>query len=172
MIILISSRNNFDSIIPNVTETKKPALVPAFQVYHHIKSLLIVWDKERDKDRFLNLCRYLVCSLESESPKLSFVGMALKKENVLEWIKYMNDILWKCCLYLEDLKPELPQDMKDILVYLHMLVAFTSTNTWAVIRSKNMDVLKAGMNQLCANIMGNLFHKGFYLILKVNIYFL
>lgn len=79
----------------------------------------------------------------------------------------MNNILWKCCEYIDCLKPELPNDMKSILLYLHVLVSFTSTNTWAALKHKNMEVLKSGMNQLCSNLMGQLFHRGFYLTLKV-----
>lgn len=78
----------------------------------------------------------------------------------------MNDVLWKCCEYLRDLKPEFAADSKSIVMFLHVLVSFTSTNTWAVLRNKNMEKLKPGMNQLCANLMGQLFHKGFYVVLK------
>nr|CAD7410085.1 unnamed protein product [Timema poppensis] len=78
----------------------------------------------------------------------------------------MKDILWKCCEYLNDLRPESAADMRVVLLYLHTLVAFTSTNTWTVLKTKNMELLKPGLNQLCANIMGYLFTKGFYLTLK------
>lgn len=80
----------------------------------------------------------------------------------------MNNILWKCCDYLNDLKPEFASDMKSIVLYLRVLVSFTSTNTWNVLKHKNMEVLRSGMNQLCANLMGQLFHKGFYVTLKVS----
>lgn len=93
--------------------------------------------------------------------------LALNKEHVIKWISHMNNILWKCCEYLEDLKPELAADMKVIVLYLHMLISFTNTNTWVVLKNKNVDILKGGMNQLCANLMGQLFHKGFYITLKV-----
>lgn len=78
----------------------------------------------------------------------------------------MNDLLWKCCEYLKDLKPEFAGDTKSIVMFLHVLVSFTSTNTWTVLKNKNMEKLKPGMNQLCANLMGQLFHKGFYIVLK------
>nr|CAD7456022.1 unnamed protein product [Timema tahoe] len=78
----------------------------------------------------------------------------------------MKDILWKCCEYLNDLRPESAADMRVVLLYLHTLVAFTSTNTWNVLKTKHMEPLKPGLNQLCANIMGYLFTKGFYLTLK------
>nr|CAD7429602.1 unnamed protein product [Timema monikensis] len=67
----------------------------------------------------------------------------------------MKDILWKCCEYLNDLRPESAAEMRVVLLYLHTLVAFTSTNTWTVLKTKHMELLKPGLNQLCANIMGD-----------------
>lgn len=164
-------RDEFDKTIPDIPEdtTTKPNYIPAVDIYRQSYRLLLIWRKDRDKERFLKLCRYLVSTLDLDSPKLSYVGMALNKEYVLRWISHMNELLWKCCEYIEDLKPEYASDMKSILLYLHVLVSFTSTNTWAVLKHKNMDILKSGMNQLCANLMGQLFHRGFYITLKVRI---
>lgn len=78
----------------------------------------------------------------------------------------MNDMLWKCCEYLKDLEPKFPNELKTIVLYLHVLVAFTSTNTWIVLKNKHMEKLRPGMNQLCANLMGQLCHKGFYIVLQ------
>ncbi|GLV32551.1 uncharacterized protein CBL_00739 [Carabus blaptoides fortunei] len=152
---------DFDALITEDCELK-----PALQVYHHACRLLLVWRQERDKERFSRLCRYLVVTLESESPKISYVGVSLSKDHAVTWISHMKDILWKCCIYLENLKPEFTNDMKMILLYLHTLVSYTSTGTWAILKSKSMEMLKPGMNQLCANIMGHLFHRGFYLMLQ------
>lgn len=57
--------------------------------------------------------------------------------------------------------------MQCILIHLHTLLAFTATNTWALTRLKNFEKLRGGMTQLCANVMGSLFHRGYYLTLKV-----
>ena len=111
--------------------------------------------------------RYLVSSLESDSIKLSYIGVALNKEHAIAWIAHVKDILWKCCCYLDELRPEFQADMRAILLYLHTLVAFTATNTWILLRAKHMEVLKTGLNQLCANMMGHLVTNGFYVILKV-----
>lgn len=78
-----------------------------------------------------------------------------------------QDIMWKCCEYLDELRPEVVSDTRSILLLLHTLVAFTAINTWALLRVPNMAPLRAGMSQLCANIMGYLFMRGFYLSLKV-----
>nr|CAD7569227.1 unnamed protein product [Timema californicum] len=144
-----------------ITEPK-----PSLQAYQVVCKFLLIWKKSRDKDRFEKLCRYLVGTLESDSIKVSYIGVTLNKEHALTWISHMKDILWKCCEYLNDLRPESAADMRVVLLYLHTLVAFTSTNTWTVLKTKNMELLKPGLNQLCANIMGYLFTKGFYLTLK------
>lgn len=141
--------------------------IPATQIYHNVCRLLIIWQQDRDKDRFARLCRYLVTSLESESPKISYVGVSLNKQFAVTWISHMKNILWKCCVYLKKLKPEFANDMKLILLFLHTLVSYTATNTWAILKSKSFEMLKPGMNQLCANIMGYLLHRGFYITLQV-----
>lgn len=130
----------------------------------------MVWKKDQDKVRFSNLCRYIVATLESDSPKFSYVGVSLNKEYAVTWIFHMKKILWICCEYLNELHPEYKNDMKLILLYLHTLVSYTSSNTWNILKSKSFEILKTGMNQLCANIMGYLVQKNFYLILKVLFY--
>lgn len=79
----------------------------------------------------------------------------------------MKTILYHCLCGLENLKPERVSDHKSILLRLHTLVSFTSSGTWAIQRVKGMDKLKAGMNQLCANIMGHLVNHGFYTTMQV-----
>ncbi|EFN88458.1 Ubiquitin-protein ligase E3B [Harpegnathos saltator] len=78
----------------------------------------------------------------------------------------MKTVLYHCLCGLENLKPERVSDHKSILLRLHILVSFTSPGTWAIQRVKGMDKLKAGMNQLCANIMGHLVNNGFYAIMQ------
>lgn len=67
---------------------------------------------------------------------------------------------------MEKLKPESHLDSISLALFLHTLVAFTSANTWNLLRNKNLNSLKPGMIQLCNNIMGGLVQKGFYQSLK------
>lgn len=183
-----SCRQDFDDALPDLPEQyTKQDFKPALGIYQQALRLFLIWRQERDSERLSKFCRYIVASLDCDSPKFSYVGVgkcdvalfrvviqfcvlfatALNKVHVIRWISHMNNVLWKCCECLKELRPELANDMKLIILYLHVLVAFTSTNTWIVLKNKNMEVLKSGMNQLCANLMGQLFHKGFYLVLKV-----
>lgn len=79
----------------------------------------------------------------------------------------MKHILWICMEYLNDLKPEISSDYSRIVLLLHVLVSYTSTNQWGIFtKRKDMEVLRPGMNQMCYNIMGELFQKGYYRIIK------
>lgn len=113
--------------------------------------------------------RYLVQSILSESPKLSYVGVALNKEHNISWISQIKTILHHCMTGLENLKPEIVTDNKSIVLRLHTLISFTSPKTWAILHLNGMEKLKTGMNQLCANIMGYLVSNGFYNIMQVRI---
>ncbi|XP_014255272.1 ubiquitin-protein ligase E3B isoform X1 [Cimex lectularius] len=156
--------NELEKEIPE--DIKNPNVKPALYYYKLITRYLTIWNKKRDKTIFEKLCSYLVASVESENPKLSYVGVALNKEYSLYWIKQIKSILWICCEYLETLKPEVSSELRSILLFLRTLVSFTSTKTWGLLHNKSMESLIPGMNQLCANIMGFLFMRGFYLNLK------
>ncbi|KAG7198940.1 hypothetical protein KM043_015752 [Ampulex compressa] len=151
----------------NFLKDRDAELKPALDVYKIISRFLYVFKRERDQGRIENLCRYLVLTLESESPKISYVGVALNKDHYISWISQMKMVLHHCLIGLDNLKPELVSDHKSILLRLHTLVSFTSPGTWAVQKVRGMEKLKAGMNQLCANVMGHLVNCGFYPIMQV-----
>ncbi|KAK9513093.1 hypothetical protein O3M35_001362 [Rhynocoris fuscipes] len=161
------SRMILEEFDREITEDLKNSNIkPSLHYYKIITRFMLVWKLERDKARFEKLCSYLVASVESDNVKVSYVAVALNKEYSLCWIKQIKAILWRCCEYLDTLKPEIPSDLRSVLLLLHTLVTFTSTKTWKILHSKSMEPLQAGMVQLCANIMGYLFMSGFYLPLK------
>lgn len=81
---LFSYREEFENVLHEVPDDlTKVQLKPALEIYRQTLRLLIVWKKERDKERFIKLCRYLVITLDSDSPKYSYVGVALNKEHVI-----------------------------------------------------------------------------------------
>lgn len=116
-----------------------------------------------DLERF----RYLVLTLDSESPETSYVGLLLNKDHYISWILQMKRLLLYCLTGLDNLKPEIVADHKSIHLRLHTLVSFTSPGTWAIQKVEGMDKLRTGMNRLCANIMGHLVNNGFYPIMQV-----
>ncbi|XP_063448958.1 ubiquitin-protein ligase E3B-like [Mytilus trossulus] len=141
-----------------------PKLKPAVEVYKTIKKVLYKFKEDDDKEAFLYLCRYLLCSMDSDDIKVCYIAVALKKEFVLSWIQQVKDINWKCCCYLKELKPENHVDFSVMMLLLRVLIVFTSTSTWKIV--KTTPALAPGLNQLCNNIMGDLNTRGLYPILQ------
>ena len=95
-----------------------------------------------------------------------YVSLALSKDLTIPWIKQVKDVLWTCCQLLKnlkvsldfklkkcvplliqrtwyysvfsDLQPDILQDNKLVTLYLTMLVTFTDTSTWRIVRGKGM----------------------------------
>uniref|UniRef100_A0A3B3QVV6 Ubiquitin-protein ligase E3B n=1 Tax=Paramormyrops kingsleyae TaxID=1676925 RepID=A0A3B3QVV6_9TELE len=65
-----------------------------------------------------------------------------------------------------DQKPDIMQDSKLVTLYLTMLVTFTDTSTWKIVKGKG-ESLRPALTRICENIMGHLNQKGFYTILQI-----
>lgn len=130
--------------------------------------LSLVKSDTDSKDRLEGLCKYLVRSVEtSDSTKFSYVGVALQKKYSLDWIRHIKILLGHILDILQVLKPESHADSVLLALQLHTLIAFTSTNTWLLLKNnKQMAPLLPGLNQMCANILGALVVRGFYSTLK------
>ncbi|OCU01677.1 hypothetical protein XELAEV_18007471mg [Xenopus laevis] len=138
----------------------------ALSIFRISRKQLIIFQISQDRVRFEKLCRCILNSMESDNePKVWFVSLALSKDLTLLWIKQIKYILWYCCEFLKQLKPDILQDSKLITVYLTMLVTFTDPLTWKILRGKG-ESLRPAMNHICANIMGHLNQKGFYSVLQ------
>lgn len=157
---------DFERLLEGPDNELKPSL-QVFSVAGRLLTRLNV-DKQEHRDQLERLCKYLLRSIETaDTAKFSYVGVALHKDHSLAWIKHIKALLYKCCLCVELLKPECHVDSLSLAVYLHTLVAFTSPNTWLVLKTnKQLAGLKPGMHQMCANIMGGLVQKGFFGSLK------
>ncbi|KAJ7309857.1 hypothetical protein JRQ81_007931 [Phrynocephalus forsythii] len=139
----------------------------ALSIFRAARKLLFVFCMQDDKERFEKLCRSILNSMDAENePKVWYVSLALSKELTLLWIKQVKDILWVCCEFLKLLKPDILQDSKVVNLHLTMLVTFTDTSTWKILRGKG-ETLRPAMNHICANIMGHLNQKGFYSVLQI-----
>ncbi|KAB1255569.1 Ubiquitin-protein ligase E3B [Camelus dromedarius] len=139
----------------------------AVEIQAHVRSFLCRRRLQREiRWRFEKLCRCILSSMDAESePKVWYVSLALSKDLTLLWIKQIKNILWYCCEFLEQLKPEILQDSKLITLYLTVLVTFTDTSTWKILRGKG-ESLRPALNHICANIMGHLNQCGFYSVLQ------
>ncbi|KAL1469597.1 hypothetical protein MTO96_040989, partial [Rhipicephalus appendiculatus] len=53
-----------------------------------------------------------------------------------------------------------PQDAKSLMLHLHVLVTFTSTSSWKVLKDKTYEPLRPVLSQLCASVGSHLMGKG------------
>ncbi|XP_058491280.1 ubiquitin-protein ligase E3B [Solea solea] len=138
----------------------------ALSLFKNARKLLFIYCQE-DKMRFEKLCRAILASMEVENePKVWYVSLALSKDLTIPWLKQVKDVLWVCCQLLKNLKPDILQDNKMITLYLSMLVTFTDTSTWKIVRGKG-EALRPALMRMCENIMGHLNQKGFYSMLQI-----
>uniref|UniRef100_A0A8C6SDZ6 Ubiquitin-protein ligase E3B n=1 Tax=Neogobius melanostomus TaxID=47308 RepID=A0A8C6SDZ6_9GOBI len=138
----------------------------ALSIFKIARKLLFIYRQE-DKRRFEKLCRAILASMEAENePKVWYVSLALSKDLTIAWLKQIKDVLWTCCELLKKLKPDILQDHKIITLYLTMLVTFTDTSTWRIVRGKG-EALRPALTRICENIMGHLNQKGFYSVLQI-----
>lgn len=138
----------------------------ALSIFKIARKLLFIY-RQGDKQRFEKLCRAILASMEVENdPKVWYVSLALSKDLTIAWLKQIKDVLWTCCELLKNLKPDILQDNKMITLYLSMLVTFTDTSTWRIVRGKG-EALRPALTRICENIMGHLNQKGFYSVLQI-----
>lgn len=98
-----------DSLLPKDGSdgTTSVDLKPCRDVFFAASRFVSVF-KERNPahaERLERLCRYLLASIESESTKYSYIGVALNKELSIAWIRHIKLLLYKCCVCMEQLKP-------------------------------------------------------------------
>lgn len=159
----------FDAIIPDVKSDQENVEFAAASDVYHVACRFLSQFRINDSDhleRFEKLCRYLNACIEAETPKVSYISLALNKSYGLQWIKHIKQMLWICCQIIETLKPEHHSHSISLALYLHTLIVFTSTKTWGILRSKNMTNMQPASQKICHNIQGDLVQKGFFQVLR------
>ncbi|XP_077457309.1 ubiquitin-protein ligase E3B isoform X2 [Stigmatopora argus] len=156
-------RKDVDDYFESSTATSKRNALSIFKI---ARKLLFIFHLE-DKLRFEKLCRAILASMDVENePKVWYVSLALSKDLTIPWLKQIKDVLWTCCQLLKKLKPDILQDNKLVTLYLTMLVTFTDTSTWRIVRGKG-EALRPALTRICENVMGYLNQKGFYSTLQI-----
>lgn len=156
--------------------------VDGIKIYELIRKFMFIFDMKKDSKRFERICKYIIATMlltttsDSDNQKsvknyrqISYVSVAFDKQLAVQWIQQLKTLLWKCCLYLKHLKAELPQDYRQIMLYLNMLITFTSTNSWILFKESPQvyEPLRPVVNQLCNNVINSLVAKGLYANLQI-----
>ncbi|KAH6932981.1 hypothetical protein HPB50_011235 [Hyalomma asiaticum] len=136
-------RQEFDSVLRDGEgeEASTPLATSALDVFHATRKFLFTFHPKVDKEE-------------------SYVSVALNKEHTVLWIQQLKGILGNCCGYLKEIRPECPQDAKSLMLHLHVLVTFTSTSSWKVLKDKTCEPLRPVLSQLCASVASHLMGKG------------
>lgn len=155
-------RREFDSVLRDGEgeEPNVPVATSALDVFRASRKFLFTFHPKVDKERFERLCRYIIASMDAETLQESYVSVALNKEDTVLWIQQLKGILGNCCGYLKEVRPECPQDAKSLMLHLHVLVTFTSTSSWKVLKDKTCEPLRPVLSQLCASVGSHLVGKG------------
>ncbi|XP_070389729.1 ubiquitin-protein ligase E3B [Dermacentor albipictus] len=155
-------RREFDSVLRDGDgeEPNVPVATSALDVFRASRKFLFTFQPKVDKERFERLCRYVIASMDADTLQESYVAVALNKEDTVLWIQQLKGILGNCCGYLKEVRPECPQDAKSLMLHLHVLVTFTSTSSWKVLKDKTCEPLRPVLSQLCASVGSHLVGKG------------
>ena len=129
-------------------------------------------------DRLEGICKKLTDSLDSESPRHSYVGLAFLSQagsagkggqkgggvDTLTWISHIKSFL---ALVADSLDPKVSgyrvntaKGSKLASTFLRTLLSFTNAKAWKVLQTKTFAPLTSGMTQLCANVLGHLVNVG------------
>ncbi|KAK4297692.1 hypothetical protein Pmani_029911 [Petrolisthes manimaculis] len=161
-------RKKFDELFGTepVTSEQTPFLPPAMDAFQEMTRFIKIYNYEKDAKRFEVFTRYLLASMDSDNLKLSYVSCGMNKDLTLHWIQHMKDVLFIACKILESLQAEIPSGNRLISLYLHLLLTFTATNTWRIVRMPNFEPLKPALNKLTENLIGDLVTRGLYTTLN------
>ncbi|XP_069160891.1 ubiquitin-protein ligase E3B [Procambarus clarkii] len=161
-------RDKFDELFGHdvVPLDQTPALPPALEVFQQVAHFIKIFNLEKDQKRFEIFTRYLLASMDSENLQQSYVSCGINKDLTLHWIHHMKCVLFIACKVLESLQAEVSSENRLISLYLHLLLAFTATNTWRIVRMQSFEPLRPALNKLTENIMGDLVCRGLYTTLN------
>ncbi|XP_031635023.1 ubiquitin-protein ligase E3B-like [Contarinia nasturtii] len=158
-----------DDIIPPNKKQEEIVLKANAEVYHAVSRFLRIFRENSDaySERLQRICFYLLKSLESEDPKLCYIGLVLNKNLDMAWTRHIELLLSKCCLHMENLSPDTPSESLTLTLYLRTLVAFTTPINWDLLKVNSLIIdLEPIIKQKCRNMLDTLVKKGLFQTLR------
>ena len=153
--------NSFDKTFPALSDKDQPTQFPCLEAYRAARRFLI-FIKRRDDTRLLTMIRYIVNSLASDSPKLSYIGVFLNKAHSVDWIQHIKQLSSSVLSALADLSPDQQHFSKKAATLVLALISFTSTATWRLLSKPAMAALAPHMTSICQTVTGHLVANGLY----------
>ncbi|XP_015784165.1 ubiquitin-protein ligase E3B [Tetranychus urticae] len=157
---------------------EKPPFIEPIEAFRAFNKLLWVTNVKRELHLLEKMCRYIIATMfnsdaendgSEDGQNVAYVIVAFDRNYTVPWIHQMKAILLHCSSLISTLRPEKTSEFRSIMLFLNMMVTFTSPSSWPILQqstNKNYSALRPVMNQLCSNILNHLVAKGCYLNLQ------
>lgn len=122
--------------------------------------MLFLEGRPGQEERFGKLLRYVVTSLGSDNPRTSYIGVFLVKEHSVAWVRHIKRLVGRASILLGGLTTDHPDYHKQSAFLVLVLISFTATNTWRILKNKALANLAPHMNQICHSVAGSIIEKG------------
>ena len=148
----------FDAAFPPIEEGGEVKIAAtSLELYRTARlSLAFPGDVKGRVERLERMLRYIVASLDSDSPKISYIGVFLSKAHSVAWIAHVKQLTLEASRALAALTTESPTYHRRSAFLVLALISFTSTSTWALLKSPAMAALAPHMTSICKTVAGSL----------------
>ena len=137
----------------------------ALEIFRVCRKLVFIYNPKWDQERLLQISHFILQSMESSNKKVWYVGLALHRSYVIDFIQQLKKLLVYASDLLAVYKPSNPEQMFRIQAYLRFIFLFTDYKLWKI-SNKCTEAILNTLQQLCLKLMLHLVNKGFYANLK------
>eukprot|EP00092_Neocalanus_flemingeri_P034441 GFUD01037450.1.p1 GENE.GFUD01037450.1~~GFUD01037450.1.p1 ORF type:complete len:1075 (-),score=271.40 GFUD01037450.1:205-3429(-) len=134
-------------------------LKPSLETYKAAKKFMYFVGR-KNVDQFEVMLRYIIASLDSDSPKTSYVGVFLNKSHSVAWIEHIKQLCSQTSLVIASMSTDHPAYSRKAAFFVLVLISFTSTNTWRLLRTAALSSLAPHMTSICHTVTGHLVQTG------------
>ncbi|XP_055328576.1 ubiquitin-protein ligase E3B-like isoform X2 [Paramacrobiotus metropolitanus] len=135
--------------------------VPVDDVFSMLREFFFMFNTKEDRERFRNVCYYLIASIGSEKPHLNYMSIMQKSESVAVWRRQVIMILKLCVHYLSALNPDSPADARDLVTYSQTIIMLTHASQWKAVKIPN-EIVQKVMNNVTIKWLQELVRVGLY----------
>lgn len=140
-------------------------LKPSLEIYKAARKFMY-FVGVRNVDQFEVMLRYIISTLDSESPKTSYIGVFLSKAHSVAWIEHIKHLCRAASKVLATMSKDHPAYTKKAAFFVLVLISFTSTNTWRILKTPALSSLAPHMTSICHTVTGDLVQTGLMTNLK------
>ena len=148
----------FDAAFPPIEEGGEVKIAAtSLELYRTARlTLAFPGDVKGRVERLERMLRYIVASLDSDSPKISYIGVFLSKAHSVAWIAHVKQLTLEASRALAALTTDSSTYHRRSAFLVLALISFTSTSTWALLKSPAMAALAPHMTSICKTVAGSL----------------